>query len=156
MYAIHRARCHRCRAHLDIVEEWNLLQIGLHVKSRRREDVTALQIRQTLTNENPSTVADSYAIDHCSSKGIRYAMKTMNHNAGENILYMCRSCSTGWSRDSGVANDVTRRSGDRVFSPWSMARSIEISELDLGIMQEAGVKPQRINAFTCLEGTKID
>ncbi len=55
-----------------------------------------------------------------------------------------------------MANDVTRQSGDRVFSPWSMARSIEISEPDFGIMQEAGVKQQRINAFTCLEGTKTD
>lgn len=126
------------------------------MKSRRREDVDALQVGQILTTGNLSTVADNYAIDHCSSKVTRYAMKTMDHNAGVNILYMWRSCSTGLSRDLGVANDVTRQSGDRVFSPRSMARSCEISEPDFGIMQEARVKQQRINAFTCLEGTKID
>lgn len=54
----------------------------------------------------------------------------------------------GLSRDSGVANDVTRQSGDRVFSQRSLARSREISEPDFGIVHEAGVMRQ-INVFTC-------
>jgi len=54
-----------------------------------------------------------------------------------------------------VANDVTRQNGDRVLSPRSMARSPEISESDLGIIQEAGVKQQRINVFTCSEEIRL-
>lgn len=114
-------------------------QVWLHVKSRRREDVDALQVGQILTTGNLSTVADYYVTERSIRKVIRQAMKSMDYNAEEKMLYIWKSCSAGWSRESRVANDVTRQSGDRVFSPRSMARSLEISELDFGIIQEAGV-----------------
>jgi len=50
----------------------------------------------------------------------------------ERIYYTCGEVAQRAGVETReVANDVTRQSGDRVFSPRSMARSCEISEPDL-------------------------
>lgn len=57
------------------------------MESRRREDVNALQVRQTLNKGNSSAVADKCALERGSSKATRCAMKTMDYNAEETMLY---------------------------------------------------------------------